>query len=99
MTDLRRTIKCSSCGFEANVTISSELDMKELILSGKCSRCGNAMQINYSIVDANASSVPSSASSSSSSSSGSDQAPLINIDESLFTPEIPSDAIRDLMED
>jgi CRISPR/Cas system-associated protein Cas10 (large subunit of type III CRISPR-Cas system) len=95
MTDLRRTIKCSSCGFEASVTISSELDMKELILSGKCSRCGSAMQINYSIVDANA----SPQSSSSSSSSSSEQAPLINIDESLFTPEIPSDAIRDLMED
>jgi hypothetical protein len=96
MTDLRRTIKCSSCGFEANVNINSELDMRELILSGKCSRCGSAMQINYSIVDPNASSQPSSSSSSSSSS---DQAPLVNIDESLFTPEIPSDAIRDLMED
>ncbi len=97
MTDLRRTIKCSSCGYEANVNINSELEMKELILSGKCSRCGSAMQINYSIVDANASS--SQSSSSSSSSSASDQAPLVNIDESLFTPEIPSDAIRDLMED
>jgi hypothetical protein len=96
MTDLRRTIKCSSCGFEANVNISSELEMKELILSGKCSRCGSAMQINYSIVDANA---QPSQSSSSSSGSSSDQAPLVNIDESLFTPEIPSDAIRDLMED
>ncbi|MDD5340063.1 MAG: hypothetical protein PHV13_02330 [Candidatus ainarchaeum sp.] len=95
MTDLRRTIKCSSCGFEANVNINSELDMKELILSGKCSRCGSAMQINYSIVDPNA----ASSQPSSSSSSSSDQAPLVNIDESLFTPEIPSDAIRDLMED
>lgn len=96
MTDLRRTVKCSSCGYEANVNITSELDMKELILSGKCSRCGSAMQINYSIVDASASSSQSSQSSSSSSSS---EAPLVNIDESLFTPEIPSDAIRDLMED
>ncbi len=96
MTDLRRTIKCSSCGFEANVNITSELEMKELILSGKCSRCGSAMQINYSIVDANA--APSQQSSSS-SGSVSDQTPLVNIDESLFTPEIPSDAIRDLMED
>lgn len=95
MTDIRRTIKCSSCGYEANVNVSSELEMRELILSGKCSRCGSAMQINYSVVDSNA---PAS-SSSSSQSSGSDQAPLVNIDESLFTPEIPSDAIRDLMED
>jgi hypothetical protein len=97
MTDLRRTIKCSSCGFEANVSITSELEMKELTLSGKCSRCGSAMQINYSIVEANAPSQSPQASSSSASSS--DQAPLVNIDESLFTPEIPSDAIRDLMED
>jgi hypothetical protein len=95
MTDLRRTIKCSSCGFEASVNINSELEMKELVLSGKCSRCGSAMQINYSIVDPNA----ASASQSSSSSSSSGDAPLVNIDESLFTPEIPSDAIRDLMED
>jgi hypothetical protein len=95
MTDLRRTVKCSSCGFEANVNISSELDMKELVLSGKCSRCGSAMQINYSMVDQNA----QSQSSQSSSSSSSNDAPLVNIDESLFTPEIPSDAIRDLMED
>ncbi len=95
MTDLRRTVKCSSCGYEANVNITSELDMKELILSGKCSRCGSAMQINYSIVDASA----SSQASQSSQSSSSGEAPLVNIDESLFTPEIPSDAIRDLMED
>jgi len=95
MTDLKRTIKCSSCGYEASVNITSELDMRELVLSGKCSRCGSAMQINYSIVGA-ASSGPVSQSSSSSSG---DQSPLINIDESLFTPEIPSDAIRDLMED
>lgn len=93
MTDLRRTIKCSSCGFEASVTINSELDMRELVLSGKCSRCGSAMQINYSVVD------QSAPPSSQPSQSGSEQAPLVNIDESLFTPEIPSDAIRDMMED
>lgn len=91
MTELRRTLRCSNCGNEVNVHINSELDLQELTMAGKCSRCGNSMQVNYNIVDKGAS--PTSTQSQSSQSS------MVNLDETLFTPEIPSDAIRDLMED
>lgn len=90
MTDLKRSIRCSNCGNEATVYIASELEMSELTLAGKC-RCGNSMQINYSIVGKES---PQAAPQKTSETSD-----LVNIDESLFTPEIPSDAIRDLMED
>jgi hypothetical protein len=90
MTDLKRTIRCANCGNESSIMLSSELDLRELLVAGKCGRCGAAMQVSYGIVG-------ESGSSQSSSSSSSD--PVVNIDESLFTPEIPSDTLRDLMED
>lgn len=96
MTDLRRTIKCSSCGNEASITLSSELEMKELLIAGKCTRCGSSLQISYSLVaESPSTSTPSSTTSSSSSSSGD----MVNLDETLFSPEIPSDTLRDLMEE
>ena len=91
MTDIRRTVKCSNCGAEATVTINSELDMNELTLAGRCNRCGNSMQINYSVVEKGASTATPAQSTQTSE--------MVNIDESLFTPELPSDAIRDLMEE
>lgn len=90
MTDLRRTVKCASCGLESTVSFNSELEVRELLFAGKC-RCGNSVQINYSIVGDSAIQAPPKP-------SGAD-APLVNIDESLFTPEIPSDTLRDLMDD
>ncbi len=99
MTDLRRTIKCSSCGNEASITLSSEMEMKELLVAGKCTRCGSSLQISYSLVgdSSTASTNASSSTTSSSSSSSSDGIP--NLDDTLFTPEIPSDTLRDLMEE
>ncbi len=91
MTDLKRTVRCANCGNESSITLSSELDLRELLVAGKCSRCGASMQVSYGIVGDRQSS-QSGASSSSSE-------PIVNIDESLFTPEIPSDTLRDLMED
>jgi hypothetical protein len=89
MTDLKRTVRCSSCNAESTVTFNSELEVRELLFSGKC-RCGNSVQINYSIVGEQVSAqAPSQADTSN----------LVNIDESLFTPDIPSDTLKDLMED
>ncbi|MCI0503611.1 hypothetical protein L0Y65_02760 [Candidatus Micrarchaeota archaeon] len=90
MTDLRRTVKCSNCGSESSVSFNSELEVRELLFAGKC-RCGNSVQISYSIVGDSA--MPSAPKPSGT------EPPLVNIDESLFTPEIPSDTLRDLMED
>ncbi len=90
MTDLRRTIKCSNCGSEASISLTSELDLRELLVAGKCARCGATMQVSYGIIG------ESKPSQSGASSTGE---PVVNIDESLFTPEIPSDTLRDLMDE
>ncbi|MBI5046659.1 hypothetical protein HZC07_02920 [Candidatus Micrarchaeota archaeon] len=98
MTELKRSIKCSSCGGEATVYVSSDLELKEMIIAGKC-RCGSSMQINYNLVGSDSS--QSNISGSNSATSNSEQQ-SINLDESLFSPtpaELPSDAIRDLLED
>lgn len=91
MTDLKRTIRCSNCGNEASVYLNSELEIKELLFSGRC-RCGSSMQISYSIIGENtAAQLPSKTEPVTGG--------LVNLDESLFTPEIPSDTLRDIMED
>jgi hypothetical protein len=92
MTDLRRTVKCSNCNAESSVTFNSDLEVKELLFAGKC-RCGNSVQISYSIVGEQA------ASQSAPRAEPDITSGLVNIDESLFTPDIPSDTLKDLMED
>lgn len=91
MTDLRRTIKCSNCGNESSITVSSDMEVKELLFSGKC-RCGSSMQVTYNVVgqDSPAASAPSIESSADT---------VVNLDETLFAPEVPSDTLKDLMED
>jgi len=91
MTDLKRTIKCQNCGNESNIYINSDIEVKELQFAGKC-RCGSTLQISYSLVG-ETSQTPQAPSPVA------NEAPIVNIDESLFTPEIPSDTLRDLMED
>ena len=86
MGDLRRTVRCSNCGYEANFSMSSDLDVKEVMFSGKC-RCGSTLQISYSLVG-------EQSAQKSESSEG-----LINLDDTLFAPEMPSDTLRDIMED
>ncbi|NYZ74023.1 hypothetical protein H0O00_02685 [Candidatus Micrarchaeota archaeon] len=97
MTDLRRTIKCASCGNESSLTLSSELEMKELLVAGRCTRCGSSLQISYSLVgDSSSTSLSSTSSASSSSSSGD----MVNLDEALFgSQETPSDNLKNLMEE
>ena len=92
MTDLKRTVRCASCGSESSVSFNSEIEVRELLFAGKC-RCGNTVQISYSILGEQAPGAPSAPKSDS------DSSPLVNIDESLFTPDIPSDTLKDLMED
>ncbi len=94
MVDLKRSLKCSSCGNEVSIQLLADITLNELVISGKCSHCGSSMQVNYNLID---NSTPSSASSSSASSSSTPE--IVNIDDALFAPEIPSDTIRDLMEE
>lgn len=103
MTDLRRTIKCASCGSESSITLSSELEMKELLVAGKCARCGSSLQISYSLVGDNSTGSLSGSTSGSStgSSSSSSSGGMVNLDEALFgsQSEVESDTLRDLMEE
>lgn len=93
--DLKRTIKCSNCGNEASMQLSTEVELKELLISGKCTKCGSAMQITYSLVDTQSQQQSTYSSTSSSNA-------LPNLDESIFgsgSAEIESDTLKDLMED
>jgi hypothetical protein len=92
MTDLKRTVRCASCGAESSVVFNSDIEVRELLFAGKC-RCGNTVQISYSILGEQ----PQAASGAPKAET--DSSPLVNIDESLFTPDIPSDTLKDLMED
>ncbi len=92
MTDLRRSVRCSNCNAESSVTFNSDLEVKELLFAGKC-RCGNSVQISYSIVGEQA------VSQAPVQSAADPVSGMVNIDESLFTPDIPSDTLKDLMED
>ncbi|MBI5223188.1 hypothetical protein HY990_02075 [Candidatus Micrarchaeota archaeon] len=91
MTSLQRTVKCSNCGSESSVSVNSDLDLKEFTFAGKCAKCGSTLQITYSIVSTNGGGTTSSSSSDSSSP--------FSLDEKMMSPEFPSDAIRDLIED
>ncbi|MBS3068592.1 hypothetical protein J4450_07840 [Candidatus Micrarchaeota archaeon] len=94
MPELKRTIKCSNCGSEANFYLNTETAINELLMHGKCQRCGNSMQINYSLVDQN------QAQSTSSTTTSSSTEQVVNLDETLFgTEEMSSDTLRDIIED
>ena len=94
MPELKRTIKCSNCGSEANFYLNTETAISELLLHGRCQRCGNSMQINYSLVDQN------QAQSTSSTTTSSSTEQVVNLDETLFgTEEMSSDTLRDIIED
>lgn len=96
MTELRRNIKCSNCGNETSVYISMEMSLNELLIHGKCQRCGNSLQINFSLVGQAA---PQQTQQQTSTTNTNTESNMVNVDESLFEPEIPSDVIRDLIEE
>lgn len=93
MTDMRKTIRCSNCGNEASIYINSELEMSELLLAGRCARCGNSMQVTYSIVEKTME-APRQESREMPESSD-----TVNLDESLFGADPPSDTLKDIMEE
>lgn len=95
MVELKRTIKCSNCGSESSFYLSTDTSINELLLHGRCQKCGNSMQINYNMVD---SSQMQQSTISPSASTSSEQ--IVNLDESLFGSEaMSSDALRDIIED
>lgn len=93
MTELRKTIKCSNCGLESAFSIGSEFVVNELTIYAKCSRCGNSLQINFTIVE------PSNSEGSTIAEEGEGEK-TINLEEELFAPDMLSneDDIRDIIE-
>jgi threonine synthase len=91
MTDLRRSLKCSSCGIESSVYVSGGLELREVLIAGKCPSCGTAMQVNYSVIEKEAAPEQPPAEQSSETTP--------NLVDSLFSSEVPSDTLKDIMED
>lgn len=88
MSDLKRSLKCSQCGNESSIYVSGGLELREVLIAGKCPSCGTAMQVNYSVIEKEAPPVPQEQESS-----------MPSLDETIFGTEVPSDTLRDIMED
>jgi hypothetical protein len=93
--DFRRTIKCTNCQSETSINVSADLELKEIVVAGRC-RCGSTLQATYNIVTPGSMSPPYEP-----PKSPEPQSPEfnINLDESLFSGDNPSDNLRDLMEE
>ncbi|MGV8176399.1 MAG: hypothetical protein ACP5NX_01200 [Candidatus Bilamarchaeaceae archaeon] len=89
MTDMRRMLKCSNCGKEVEFSISTQLNISELQVFGKCPDCGGAMQINFHLIEPQQVTAPGS------------EAPReeIKLDETIMPVTIPGDDIKSLIEE
>ncbi len=92
MSDLKRSLKCSSCGSEASVYVSGGLELREVLIAGKCPSCGTAMQVNYTVIEREVRAEQAASEESS-------EASTPNLDDSLFSSDVPSDTLKDIMED
>lgn len=92
MSDLKRSLKCSSCGSESSVFVSGGLELREVLIAGKCPSCGTAMQVNYSVIEKEVR--PEQAATYESQG-----ASTPNLDDSIFGSDVPSDTLKDIMED
>ncbi len=90
MAEFRRSVKCSKCGNENSVFISSGMELSELLVAGKCPHCGSTLQLNYNLLEkAEDQSAPAQE----------EKKPDVQLDESMFEPQIPSEAIKELIEE
>lgn len=87
-----------NCGTERTLYISTDMQINELQFHGKCLQCNSSIQVTFGLMGTESTASSTSSSSSSSSSSAGEQ-PLINLDETLFEPELPTDALKDLIEE
>ncbi len=93
MNDLKRSLKCSQCGSEASIYVSGGLKLTEVLIAGRCPSCGTAMQVNYSLIEKEVQQEHTPVESTETST--------VNLDDALFgsESEVPSDTLRDIMED
>jgi len=91
MAEFKRTVKCSNCGHEANLYLTTDMAMSELLLHGKCPSCNNSLQLNFNMVG--------SEEKPADKPTETTETPAVNLDETLFEPELPSSEIKELIED
>lgn len=94
MAEFKRNVKCVNCGSERTVYVSSDMAITELLFHGKCPQCNSSIQLNFSLVGE-----PAPGTSSGTSASSSSEPATVNLDETLFEPELPNNALKDLIED
>lgn len=92
--DFRRTIRCSNCNGEKNISVVTDLELKEIVVAGKCA-CGATLQATYNIVSTS-SPPPFEPPKSPEPQS---PTPDLSLDDSIFGNDLPSDTLRDIMEE
>jgi hypothetical protein len=95
MTSLNKHVKCSNCSFEANLSVNSDMDLKELSFAGKCPKCSATIQINFSIVESK-----SEPKTSLSQSTNYTQSNLTSPTDSIFssTPSSSDSSVEEIFE-
>jgi hypothetical protein len=95
--EFSRNIKCSNCGYETDVRVVSGLELSQLLIAGKCPECGNSLQLSYDIVrdqpEKKEQEPPQPVAPPT------ETGPSVSLDNSIFNPELPSDTIKDIMDD
>ena len=90
MAEFKRTVKCSKCGNESSVFLSSGMELSELLVAGKCPHCGSTLQLNYNLLEK---------SEGQPQETQEENKPEVQLDDSMFEPQIPSEAIKELIEE
>ncbi len=90
--EINKNIKCSNCGFETVVRMGSGLELKELHIAGKCPHCGNSLQLSYDIIKQEEPQQAYEPVEPAQENIG-----IMDLEKSLF--DLPSDTIKDIMED
>ncbi|HLC69112.1 MAG TPA: hypothetical protein VJH24_04700 [Candidatus Bilamarchaeaceae archaeon] len=92
MPELTRNVRCMNCGNERSVHVSTDMQISELLLHGKCLGCNSSIQVSFSLVGDQP---PTGGTGAGSTSEGG----MVNLDETLFEPELSDNALKDIIED
>lgn len=93
MGEFRRTIICSKCGKENYISIGSDIELTEILIAGVCPQCGNTLQLNFKVLEREegAKEEPNPDIEESQKE--------INLSDDMFNLEIPSNEIKELIEE
>ena len=94
MSELKRDVKCSNCGSETAIYLSTAMAISEILMHGKCTRCGNSLQLNYTLVEQQ----NQSNQASTNTQSTAEPTSTPNLDQALFDQEFPNESIKDLID-